>query len=946
MVKGITVRQFRIIGQSNTDVTLSAKEAENTRDVLAKFIYAALFDWLVQKINKSMVVSSVASNDPVSAGRAAFSVKGLGPPPLPSSTVTPVNNFNPNKCIGILDIFGFEIFEHNSFEQLCINYCNEKLQHHFSDHTFKLEEIVYQQEGIQFDKIKYIDNQPVLDCIELKPSGILRILDEELIVPKGSDEGFLKKSAASNSKNSSFKASPIPTSFVIVHYAGHVTYDAIGFLEKNRDTLSEDLLELLATSKMPFIFEIFPNLGAKLSAKERKASLGFQFSKQLDNLMNTLNATEPHYIRCIKPNNEKKKDYFIASNVMEQLRYSGVFEAVQIRRSGFPFRQTHNNFVERYKLCNMDKQYEVSKRGCEQIVADMKLNRVNVQMGRTMVLYRSEEYKLLELHRSINLEKSTLTEKLKNLIARNPSTEKDPESYFMELSRTVKRAKELRFTNDTFEKAREMLFSYIENRIDPPVKQALEQARQHRDLAALDAALAICDEKEFDTSLVRKARAMKDRLNRIVEEALNAAPALLEHHMNVVIKAADELQFQNDYVEYFRALIFQTPLDLFLKEQMKAAVKLGDHARAIRITLKLKEVVLSSQEDSFQFQKYGKLKAPKDWADEKLFTFDREKLAQSMLVYVEDSTIHGSLVDFLNIGLTQEQAEKLDRHAQSIFKRIQLFCVDNSPVDGGRYKYAKEILSFCISDHHLRDEAYLLVFKQLSRNPNGQLISLLWELLSIFLNYFPPNADFENYVQVFLRQKANPRDKYLGALNKLVYEGIKITLNNLPSYEELRMCAVNLTHRARGFSEPLPPAAPPYIDLMTPYEDVDPEAEFFAKKAPRPASSSISVASLQPKIALAESIQSLAQVKLKSVDQTVGQTVTQAGGFSGLKNMQSKQPSKPSGPPPVKKPCAWQSAIDPSSGDTYYYNETTGESSWEAPPEWQFQHLTRNGSRI
>jgi myosin heavy subunit len=363
---------------------------------------------------------------------------------------------------------------------LCIADTNEKLQQNFNQNTFKLEESVYMQEGIQFTKIAYIDNQPVLDLIEQKQGGLLQILNEELIVPRGSDGGFHTKLYSAQAKCPYLKR-PVraQTQFIIKHYAGEVSYESVGFLEKNRDTLSEDLLELVGSSKLPLMSALFPPAAAAGKVADRKASLATQFQRQLDQLMQTLGGTEPHYIRCIKPNNAKAPNQFVAKNVMEQLQYSGVFEAVAIRRSGYPFRQTHNNFVERYQICLPDKQYPLTKAGCLQIVADMKLNAANVQIGKTMVLYRSEENKVLELHRSINMEKKLLTEKLQKLVAQGANP-KDPESYFQELSKSIRRCNELSLKNASIEAARKLLFDFIETRIDPQLKSNLIAAKRAR----------------------------------------------------------------------------------------------------------------------------------------------------------------------------------------------------------------------------------------------------------------------------------------------------------------------------------------------------------------------------------------------------------------------------------------------------------------------------------
>eukprot|EP00463_Aulacantha_scolymantha_P003672 TRINITY_DN4550_c0_g1_i1.p1 TRINITY_DN4550_c0_g1~~TRINITY_DN4550_c0_g1_i1.p1 ORF type:complete len:181 (-),score=15.13 TRINITY_DN4550_c0_g1_i1:28-570(-) len=164
-----------------------------------------------------------------------------------------------SKTVGILDIFGFEIFKHNSFEQLCINFTNEMLQQHFNNQTFKLEEQVYKREGIKFDHIKFIDNQPMIELIRKRPVGVLPLLDEELVVPKGTDKTFIDKLVGKQSSNKTFKRClKNPDFFIIRHYAGEVTYDSHGFLDKNRDTLTQDLLECVQESKMSLMQALFP----------------------------------------------------------------------------------------------------------------------------------------------------------------------------------------------------------------------------------------------------------------------------------------------------------------------------------------------------------------------------------------------------------------------------------------------------------------------------------------------------------------------------------------------------------------------------------------------------------------------------------------------------------------------------------------------------------------
>jgi myosin-5 len=314
LVTALSKRSIVVPGQATTYALLDPQQASFARDALGKFIYGRMFDWLVQRVNRSMGSSDTT---------------GLS-------------------FIGILDIFGFEIFQHNSFEQLCINFTNERLQQHFNNNTFKLEEKLYMREGIQFQHIEFIDNQPMLDLITKRPVGVLPLLDEELVVPKGSDLTFLAKLKAEQKDNRVFRElMREPTHFVIVHYAGEVQYNVQDFLEKNRDTLSNDLESALFSSQMPLLRTLFP-ADQKMSSKDKRSSLSKQFQSQLADLMTELSSTEPHYIRCIKPNSEKRPRTFTTRNCLDQLTYSGVFEAVAIRKKGFPFRLSHGEFVERY----------------------------------------------------------------------------------------------------------------------------------------------------------------------------------------------------------------------------------------------------------------------------------------------------------------------------------------------------------------------------------------------------------------------------------------------------------------------------------------------------------------------------------------------------------------------------------------------------------------------
>jgi hypothetical protein len=391
---------------------LSAEKAGEARNSMAKAIYGRMFDWLVMRVNQAMEGNLKSSSN----------------------------------IIGVLDIFGFEIFEINSFEQLCINYCNEKLQQHFNYHIFKQEEKCYQAEEIDYAEIKFVDNQDVLDLIEKKPEGLLPKLDDECKVPRGSDSGYLEKIQKSFEHNVRFKGrvrrgpdNKGENEFGVNHYAGTVYYDIRGFSEKNKDELMLQVKELLQSSRLPFITYLFSDeardatLAARAAASEGrhngnapaaakqqrggadKETQSTQFRGQLDALMKTLNTTAPHFIRCIKPNSVKKGNIFDAPVCLQQLRYAGVFEAVRVRQLGFPFRYVYEVFYKRYRCIAQHPEFRKNipasgfpyKDRCRAVLEDVSALAPNelqpvqklFKFGKTMVLYRADQHRVLEMVR-------------------------------------------------------------------------------------------------------------------------------------------------------------------------------------------------------------------------------------------------------------------------------------------------------------------------------------------------------------------------------------------------------------------------------------------------------------------------------------------------------------------------------------------------------------------
>uniref|UniRef100_A0AAQ5YMR0 Myosin VIIAa n=1 Tax=Amphiprion ocellaris TaxID=80972 RepID=A0AAQ5YMR0_AMPOC len=286
-------------------------------------IYGRLFVWIVEKINAA--IYKPPSSQPKALRRS----------------------------IGLLDIFGFENFTVNSFEQLCINFANENLQQFFVRHVFKLEQEEYNLEHINWQHIEFTDNQDALDMIAIKPMNIISLIDEESKFPKGTDTTMLNKLNFQHKLNTNYipPKNNYETQFGIQHFAGVVYYETRGFLEKNRDTLYGDIIQLVHSSKNKFIKQIFQaDVAMGAETRKRSPTLSSQFKRSLELLMRTLSVCQPFFVRCIKPNEYKKPMLFDRELCVRQLRYSGMMETIRIRRAGYPIRYTFVEFVDRYRV--------------------------------------------------------------------------------------------------------------------------------------------------------------------------------------------------------------------------------------------------------------------------------------------------------------------------------------------------------------------------------------------------------------------------------------------------------------------------------------------------------------------------------------------------------------------------------------------------------------------
>ncbi|KAJ3008377.1 hypothetical protein NUW54_g3175 [Trametes sanguinea] len=411
--KQITTRSEKIV------TSLNSAQATVVRDSVAKFVYACLFEWLVAIVNESL-----AGENGEAASRAEM-------------------------FIGVLDIYGFEHFKKNSFEQFSINYANEKLQQEFNQHVFKLEQEEYVREKINWTFIEFSDNQPCIDIIEGK-LGVMALLDEESRLPSGTDQSFLQKLHNQLAKPENAKVFKKPrfgnSAFTIAHYALDVTYEVEGFLEKNRDTVPDEHMALLQNTKNAFLKEVLdaafaatkppeaappssPTVSDSPSGGNRRASVipdpGRQslissavsgsgpkrpggvtkkptqasiFKASLVNLMDTLNVTNVHYIRCIKPNEQKRAWEFTPQQVLGQLRACGVLETIRISCAGYPSRWTYEEFAERYYMLVHSSEWEPMIKNlelkplCARILEKTINDPDKYQPGLTKIFFRAEEH--------------------------------------------------------------------------------------------------------------------------------------------------------------------------------------------------------------------------------------------------------------------------------------------------------------------------------------------------------------------------------------------------------------------------------------------------------------------------------------------------------------------------------------------------------------------------
>lgn len=363
----------------------SAQEAESTRDAMSKVLYGRLFDWIVNQINRLLNPSKSQRDDLLT--------------------------------LGLLDIFGFENFKSNSMEQLMINIANEQIQFYFNQHIFKMEQQEYLNEEIPVSVVTFNDNRPLLDLLLNRPMGLLALLDEESHFPNATDTSLVDKFHNNLRSPNYVRPKGNSLNFTVCHYAGKVQYDARNFLEKNRFYIPLEIIQLHRQSSIPLIRSLFgspltktghlfqsssldltsqengdvtttPSSTGLVSQTKAQQTVSTYFRLSLLELLQKLNRSSPHFVRCLKPNDSKKPQTFVVDKIIEQLNYTGIMETIAIRRQGYSHRIAYPDFVARYAFLAFSFDEEVIPNKETARLLMLRLHLDGYALGRTKLFLK------------------------------------------------------------------------------------------------------------------------------------------------------------------------------------------------------------------------------------------------------------------------------------------------------------------------------------------------------------------------------------------------------------------------------------------------------------------------------------------------------------------------------------------------------------------------------
>eukprot|EP00055_Hartaetosiga_balthica_P008966 m.34620 g.34620 ORF g.34620 m.34620 type:complete len:1480 (+) comp6544_c0_seq1:29-4468(+) len=541
IVSALTVHMVRTKTES-VPRAYKLHEAKDTRDSMAKMLYSRLFGWLIYNINNLLCTDEI---------RNAFNA--------------PKTSNKLYQGIGILDIFGFEQFNTNGFEQWCINLANEQLQHIFNRHVFQLEHEEYKAEGIDASDIVFTDNDKLISMF--LDVGLFALLDEETTRPQGNSSALVRKFTSKFNGNKYFRPSrgdsPI---FTINHFAAEVEYSAIEFIKKNRDNLATGILEALESSTLELVSDLvhgeigengfMPNSGIKsrnlsltnsagYKQKRRKATVASYFKKSLSLLVSKLSLCTPHFVRCIKPNMTKQPYSFSRNLVLNQLRYTGMMATVKIRREGYSWRLPFKDFIFKFKILafNWNSTPEPTRGNVERILAKANINE-GFKIGRTKVFlkYFHEDTLFAAMH-SYDLAAKVLQKTIRGHLSRlqlrqrrdESNTQVEQVSKFLELigllgtrgHDMMARAR----TTDTVrrkEEEEQRVREEVRKEAEVELLQQIEKLEEERQAKALETEVMLQHAREANEKRMEAEEELQNQIRMAEEERIQRQQALIE----------------------------------------------------------------------------------------------------------------------------------------------------------------------------------------------------------------------------------------------------------------------------------------------------------------------------------------------------------------------------------------------------------------------------------
>ncbi|XP_014247887.1 myosin-VIIa-like isoform X2 [Cimex lectularius] len=727
-------------------------QALSKRDAFAMGLYMRLFSYVLTTINKAI------SN----------------------------HQSTKNSTIGILDVFGFENFKHNSFEQLCINYANEQLQQFFVQHVFMLEQEEYQSEGIDWTNLEFQDNQAVVEFLGGKNISVLGLVDEQTRVPKGSDIGYLVKMNQTFSDINYYikDKSEVSMEFGIRHYAGTVKYNVEGFIEKNVSTLGVDWLEIIRKSSNSFLKTLFGN-ELSTSVKPVGHTLASQYRTSLEALMKMLNQCYPFFIRCIKPNNHKKTSCLDRPLVSKQLHYSGMMETAKIRQSGYPIRYTYRQFVERYRLL-LPGCAPISKiqnwNALALHICSKNLSKEEYHLGKTKVFLKITDELLESLREKVLSKNAVILQKnykshlyrKKFIQMRNAAITlqrhwrgRNPRKAFLDIRigylrlQACLRSRQLR--NDFVQmriaiiKLQARCRGYLLRKKMNNIKFKKRQSLTPPISSPRSGPNSVNDIDNWIENVFDSAVEEKSEYFQISEEGVEAinVKEILENPCTMTFHKYAAINFTgNVHSRYFIKKIKQPLLELTSFADQLAAVAIwetilrfmGDIANGDHSHYNFNNKSVMSQLHATISKSY--LHSKKYIDAYNAFKEEEEKLVKHVLI--------NGPINLINLTLAhrnklQKEIEKGDQEVSILRENYDKWLNSKSTL----LDKLQFIIGHGILRQTLRDEIYCQLCKQLSDNPNPNSSQYGWILMNLCASCFAPSSKFAPTLLHFMASNGN-----------------------------------------------------------------------------------------------------------------------------------------------------------------------------------------------